>query len=981
MLDNSTYNKFFNSEIKNDEKKQAEESCKARPISIISNSTNTMNMNNPLEYKREITNKNITIKKPEHKISEISIVKNFTQKSEDSLNNPKPDIVSIILKNPSKENESNNNKNSININIFGKKREFAYLDNLYNKTNETILEDCNLNYNNNTNHNLNNLSLMNNSYCENLNISRLEKKFDSGLNFLKSEKINMHLESREKFYSLFLESSINKLVNKKYNFKPSNTSYIRYNSKQDYFRKILLRDETSMRNFLNDNLYTKLINKENYTNMDQELRLIYLNFFALNYVFFTNKQRENIQNNILDNFLLTSELSKESKRLFCEIFFFNNSSTNKYSNNPNKPEDEGVIKQQNNENLINDYFKKKDCFSEEDFMNTIKDVNKLKNIKNYFRILVYDDMLLFLKQEVKLKIKFFLYILFQNLEKIYSNQSFLDSLFIFKYFFSNEDAETFNPDAPSNKNISNLSNGVGNSNNNNNNHRLENLIYCINNFQYQATGIKEIDANLKNLFKKKFFKIENILTLNEIYFDNIFINAELNDFFSKEEIDFFEKAILRIGFFYKKKFTKKQERLSLISPGIRDFTFQFIELLNFKSLNKFNMKVVYMQLEKEIQQSYEKSGFMNALFNEGKFLTNFLYKKHQYVYKTLSDVLESFLKGKNSLTACLFPFGSITQFLGSKDTDLDLYLDIQSSEPEDKEHFIIDFFFYLKKNAGIDPIKCIISKRLLTFTFEHKANEKGDKIKVDINFSSFFGVLNSSLLRFYTQLDQRFAILAVYVKKKLQELKLKNENNNKINNFSWTLILLTFLQDVVHPPVLPKVLSYVKDANKVIRIYERICKTISKKTWQNTRNNYIDKETVKQFFHNTQQTEHEIPDFLDFLQDEKKVQEIFQQNKAPLNTMSLSELYIAFLEFVIFYYKFDSNFLYCSGLEKAEGFYGKSRLKYDFEDINDNFKLNTLLIRDPIDKKYNPTEMVGDDAIKEIKSVLKKHYSELMTAK
>ena len=79
-------------------------------------------------------------------------------------------------------------------------------------------------------------------------------------------------------------------------------------------------------------------------------------------------------------------------------------------------------------------------------------------------------------------------------------------------------------------------------------------------------------------------------------------------------------------------------------------------------------------------------------------------------------------------------------------------------------------------------------------------------VKIDLNFTNVNGALNSSLLKTYTLFDQRFSILSIYFKKIIKDLKISNDGNNnqgRINNFSWTLILLTFLQDVLDPPIFP----------------------------------------------------------------------------------------------------------------------------------------------------------------------------------
>ena len=96
-----------------------------------------------------------------------------------------------------------------------------------------------------------------------------------------------------------------------------------------------------------------------------------------------------------------------------------------------------------------------------------------------------------------------------------------------------------------------------------------------------------------------------------------------------------------------------------------------------------------------------------------------------------------------------------------------------------------------------------VTTRLCLFTFEYR------KVKIDLNFYGICSVLGSSLLREYSLYDARLSILGVTLKSVIKKYKIKNTDNmkNYLNSFSWMLLLITFLQDVIDPPVLPKLLS------------------------------------------------------------------------------------------------------------------------------------------------------------------------------
>ena len=64
----------------------------------------------------------------------------------------------------------------------------------------------------------------------------------------------------------------------------------------------------------------------------------------------------------------------------------------------------------------------------------------------------------------------------------------------------------------------------------------------------------------------------------------------------------------------------------------------------------------------------------------------------------------------------------------------------------------------------------------------------------------------------------RSPILVICVKHIIKKLNIKNEGYNKfyLNSFCWVMLLITFLQDLIKPAVLPKILENSKQVKKTI---------------------------------------------------------------------------------------------------------------------------------------------------------------------
>jgi len=1015
---------------KNDLFNKDENSIEINHISLEKKYVNKFNNNIISDKNENLIKNNDVIENPTIIVHNIhnNIIKNINQ-------NVSEKDISELLNNLNKSDKKNSNldgifnfeKNSTKNNFINKTSEIKSCNkeekSLFQEKLENSLNSSNKILNNSINKTL----LVNNSYLNRtiknkstqnesiLSIVNLNK-IDLNYSYF-NKKIDVNSSSRLKFYNFFL--------------KENGDIYKKYNSVKEFYKDF----SKNNRNQYNQ-IYQKLLSRENYLDIDEELRLLYLNYIVLVIPFLSLNQVDILEKEIINIFLLNNKhlgnFSLESQKIFKEIFL---NPVKKTNNNVNQP---NLL----HENIVNDYFEKKDNFNNTDIFSMFFNIRKIKNVKNLFKILIYDEILKYLKPDVKTKIKFFFYILIENYEKLSNNKDLLKCLYIFKFFYHDYEYE-----------------------NNKKEDIYQNYSHGNSNIIFNKTGNSEMDFIIKNLFKRKFYKNNKSLEINGLNFENIIMNIKISEVFEKNELIIFEETINKIKFFYNKKLERKKAKLSLIARSNLNFVFNLLDFVDFKITKNIDYRLIYIKLEKNILQVFEnqmenkslifdnhrnsipqinsysnKRDYNNYISNDNAlfYYPYSIYKHQKNAFDKISLFLEKFTNNQNkhmiinnNYETKIFPFGSITQFLGTPNADLDLYLDIkikslfhnakykndekndinpnennfnQNQIPEHiqndlKASFIINLYHEIKKDflknqnkAKVDFVK---SNRLLTFTFEFQV-DSCIPIKIDINFSSCLGILNSSLLRTYSLLDQRFSILSIYLKFMVKEYGINNdEKKGKINNYSWTFILITFLQDVIQPPILPKILSYLKSKNNVLYLKEKK----KKENYDNINNlkkdkfNCLNKNKkshrldidIKDFFHQMKdEREYEIPHFLNLLdennfEDQNFIEDFYKNNK---NEMSLAEIYIAFLEFIIFYFKFENNIVYTSGNDKEEGFYGKNLLKTQkFTDILDKYKNSFFVIRDPIEISYNPTAGVEENAIREIKEAFKKSYNDILLVK
>ena len=369
--------------------------------------------------------------------------------------------------------------------------------------------------------------------------------------------------------------------------------------------------------------------------------------------------------------------------------------------------------------------------------------------------------------------------------------------------------------------------------------------------------------------------------------------------------------------------------------------------------------------------------------HEKNIYTKFVYELDKWMKNNYKN------KFKNKYMLC--PVGSLTEFLSLGESDIDIYLYLNTENLDEKVEIVEAIYNYVRQiYKKSEPI---ISQRLLVITFVY------ENISFDLSVLGYPLYIHSLLHREYSLIDSRFPMVGLAIKKLKEILEL--DKNTYINSFCWMNLLVIFLQDIIKPPILPKLYSD-KDINKLI--YQDI------EFGHNNKNrikSYNWKKSFKNFFLNIKKEKIPIPDCIF---NKNKVLEIYKkeigQNK---NELSCSEILLKFIEFIAFYFKYDTIYAECSINE--EGFLNLNEIKdIYFSDKNNNidekmqkynyefYKYFTrtylnhyphqnkkqirngfILIRDPVDNHYNPGQKFGDEnELEEFIKRLRYYYSFLI---
>ncbi|CAI2365290.1 unnamed protein product [Moneuplotes crassus] len=165
------------------------------------------------------------------------------------------------------------------------------------------------------------------------------------------------------------------------------------------------------------------------------------------------------------------------------------------------------------------------------------------------------------------------------------------------------------------------------------------------------------------------------------------------------------------------------------------------------------------------------------------------------VITTLTNLVQSW-----NPDATLAPYGSLVNgFCIENISDIDLTLILEKwkdKHPSEYAHF-------LKKVLVEDTLSCwnlIETENVCLLMCDDYCG-----FEVEICFNNITGMVNSEYIRTLAEVDYRFHEVGMYLKYFISQERIFTKMN-KLNSFSVLCMLIVYLQDVVDPPVLPRII-------------------------------------------------------------------------------------------------------------------------------------------------------------------------------
>ena len=446
---------------------------------------------------------------------------------------------------------------------------------------------------------------------------------------------------------------------------------------------------------------------------------------------------------------------------------------------------------------------------------------------------------------------------------------------------------------------------------------------------------------------------------------------KLNELFKEKQINNYNACFKQLKYFYK---IDNNDIISCRYNGNNfNFILKFYEGINYVNNFKYNIpldnyKKILSNLENEIFELV-KDNYNSNINKEKEFSSFKTYQKFKDTFNKLNKILHDKFKEKKFE---LYPYGSIAKLNSSSSSDLDCFLKVETNDKNILISFVEDLVNFIKTEINNTLEEPTISARLcvISFTF--------DDILIDLNIVGYTPYLHSVLFRLYNLLDARFSMLVVCIKYIIKEIGLKTitAETSFLNSFSWEMLIKAFLQDVIYPPILPKLIEK-SDQNSINVKFGKLFFNVE------------GGKNLKNFINDMYSEQITVPDI-----NYEKAKKIYEENIKIKNEMPCSELLLKFLFFVIFIIKGDS--IYINNTKEKEGFENiigifkpKSmqdkkyryyfRTKYRRFDAKKRIKKEGIFVfRDPFDAHYNPGQSLKESHEEIFYQKLKKVYYKLM---
>ena len=443
------------------------------------------------------------------------------------------------------------------------------------------------------------------------------------------------------------------------------------------------------------------------------------------------------------------------------------------------------------------------------------------------------------------------------------------------------------------------------------------------------------------------------------------------DLFTEKQMKRYNNCLYQVRHFY---VIDNNDIISCRNGGSNfNFLLNFYEGINYINNYKYKIPVdkyknILTNLEKEIFELV-KDNYCSKTNKENEFSSFKTYEKFKDTYNKLNKILHDKFKDR---IFNLYPYGSIAKLNCSSSSDLDCFLKIDTDDKEIIVTFVEDLVKFIKEEIDNTLEEPTISARLCVINF------KFNDIMVDLNIVGYTPYLHSVLFRIYNLLDARFSMLVLCIKYIIKEIGLKTISGETsfLNSFSWEMLIKAFLQDILKPPILPKLIEH-SDQHKISVKFGKLFFNVE------------GGKNLKNFINDMYTESITISDL-----NVEKAKKIYDDTIKIKNNMPCSELLLKFLFFVIFIFKGDS--IYVNNTKEKEGFENiigifkpktlqdkkfryYFRTKYRRFDIKKRIKKEGIFVfRDPYDTHYNPGQSLKESHEDIFYQKLKKAFYKLM---
>ena len=443
------------------------------------------------------------------------------------------------------------------------------------------------------------------------------------------------------------------------------------------------------------------------------------------------------------------------------------------------------------------------------------------------------------------------------------------------------------------------------------------------------------------------------------------------DLFTEKQVKNYNYCLFQVKHFYN---LDNSDIISCRNGGDNfNFLLKFYEGINYINNYKYKTplkkyKDILNNLEKEIYELV-KGNCVSKFNNENEFSSFKTYQIFKDTFNELNKILHSKFPDKQF---SLYPYGSIAKLNCSSSSDLDCFLKIDTDDKDIIINFVEELVNFIKTEIDNNLEDPTISARLCVINF------KFNDILIDLNIVGYTPYLHTILFRVYNLLDARYSMLVLSIKYIIKEMNLKTLNGETsfLNSFSWEMLIKAFLQDIIKPPILPKLIEN-SDQNQISVKFGKLFFNVE------------GGKSLKNFINDMYSEKISVPDI-----NLEKASEIYNETIKIKNEIPCSELLLKFLFFVIFVFKGDS--IYINNTKEKEGFENiigifkpktlqdkkfryYFRTKYRRLDIKKRIKKEGIFVfRDPYDAHYNPGQSLKESHEDIFYQKLKKAYYKLM---